>query len=53
MSKNLKQFFLYYKIKYFKSSAVDTTLTQKFHNKIDKLLKVGKKKSDILAKRER
>ena len=30
----LKYFFLYYKIKYFKSSVVDTTLAQKFQNKI-------------------
>ena len=29
-----ESFFLYYKIKYFKSSAVDTTLAQKFYNKI-------------------
>ena len=34
MSKNLKKKNLYYKFKYFKSSAVDTTLAQKFHNKI-------------------
>ena len=26
--------FFYYKIKYFKNSVVDTTLTQKSHNKI-------------------
>ena len=33
MSKKFETFF-YYKIKYFKSSAVDTTHTQNFHNKI-------------------
>ena len=26
--------FFYYKFKYFKSNAIDTTLAQKFHNKI-------------------
>ena len=31
---NFERFFFNYKFKYFKSSAVDTTLAQKFHNKI-------------------
>ena len=44
MSKNLKQNFFYsYEIKYFKSSAIDTTLSQQNLN--GKLLKVGKKLS--------
>ena len=50
MSKNLKHFFLYYKIKYFKSSVVDTTLTQQ--NIDDKLLKVGKKRWYISKKKK-
>ena len=42
MSKILKQFFfLSYEIKYFKSSAIDTTFLQQ--NLDGKLLKVGKK----------
>ena len=49
MSKKFETFF-YYKIKYFKSSAVDTTLTQQ--NISDKLLKVGKKKWYISKKRK-
>ena len=31
---NFERFFFNYKFKYFKSSVVDTTLAQKFHNKI-------------------
>ena len=41
MSKNLKHFFLSYKIEYFKSCAIDIVLSQQ--NLGDKLLKVGKK----------
>ena len=50
MSKNLKHFFLYYKIKYFKSIVVDTTLTQQ--NIDDKLLKVDKKRWYISKKKK-
>ena len=32
MSKKLKHFFLYYKIKYFKSNATYTTLTQLYYS---------------------
>ena len=42
MSKNL--IFLSYRINYFKTSAIDTTFSQKFQQNLgDNLLKVGKK----------
>ena len=50
MRKNLKHFFLYYKIKYFKSSVVNTILATKIspQNIGGKLLKVGKKKKRVI-----
>ena len=46
----MKHFFLYYKIKYFKSSAVNTILATKIspQNIGGKLLKVGKKKKKVI-----
>ena len=50
----MKHFFLYYKIKYFNGSAIDTKTCTKIsqQNISDNLLKLGKKKGDILGKKK-